>query len=222
MDCSPWRPEPGHEGEFDVGPQLDQTQFADLGKGPVATRPGGGPAEGRGIGLGVGNVVDDAIEPHQAESAVEGPRRFGPSQGTNDLLKKVADRSNAQTLPGHARLDQWGGCSPKRSRRRCLKTWRIGNSVNSPMARTTQQTTSWVSLQQRCLVRPAAARAWRTASRGNNLFQSCQSVQDPARLIGRQRALSLWHASLGLLVAWVLSKNLSKPKISRRSISVRS
>ena len=31
----------------------------------------------------------------------------------------------------------------------CLKTWRIGNSVNSPMARTTQQMTSWVSLQRR-------------------------------------------------------------------------
>ena len=46
--------------------------------------------------------------------------------------------------------------------------------------------------------------------RGDNLFQSCQSVQDPARLIGRQRALSLWHASLGLLVAWVLSK----PKVT--------
>ena len=54
---------PGHEGEFDVGPQLDQTQFADLGKGPVATRPGGGPAEGRGIGLGVGNVVDVPSSP---------------------------------------------------------------------------------------------------------------------------------------------------------------
>ncbi len=33
----------------------------------------------------------------------------------------------------------------------------------------------------------------------DNLFQSRQSIQDPARLIGRQRALSLWHASHCLL-----------------------
>ena len=35
----------------------------------------------------------------------------------------------------------------------------------------------------------------------DNLFQSRQSIQDPARVIGRQRAMSLWHASHGLLVA---------------------
>src|SRR5271165_4450601 len=44
----------------------------------------------------------------------------------------------------------------------------------------------------------------------DNLFQSRQSIQDPARLIGRQRALSLWHASHSLLAAWVLSK----PKVT--------
>jgi hypothetical protein len=40
----------------------------------------------------------------------------------------------------------------------------------------------------------------------DNLFQSRQSIQDPARLIGRQRALSFWHASHSLLAAWVLNK----------------
>ena len=44
----------------------------------------------------------------------------------------------------------------------------------------------------------------------DNLFQSRQAVQDPARLIGRQRALSLWHASHGLRAAWVLGK----PKVA--------
>jgi hypothetical protein len=33
----------------------------------------------------------------------------------------------------------------------------------------------------------------------DNLFQSRQPIQNPARLIGRQRAMSLWHASYGLL-----------------------
>ena len=64
------------------------------------------------------------------------------------------------------RLDRWGVFSPTRSRRACLKTWRIGNSVKSPMARTTQQTTSWVRGHRRGLIRPVAARAWRTASGG--------------------------------------------------------
>ena len=46
--------------------------------------------------------------------------------------------------------------------------------------------------------------------RRDSLFESRQSIQDPARLIGRQRALSLWHASHCLLAIWVLSK----PKIT--------
>jgi glycosyltransferase involved in cell wall biosynthesis len=36
------------------------------------------------------------------------------------------------------RRDRWGVNSPVRSRRACLKTWRIGNSVKIPMASTTQ------------------------------------------------------------------------------------
>ena len=44
----------------------------------------------------------------------------------------------------------------------------------------------------------------------DNLFEPRQSIQDPAGVIGRQRAMSLWHASHGLLVAWVLSK----PKVT--------
>src|SRR5271157_3980318 len=43
-----------------------------------------------------------------------------------------------------------------------------------------------------------------------SLFQSRQPIQDPARVIGRQRALSLWHLSHGLLVASVLGK----PKVT--------
>ena len=46
--------------------------------------------------------------------------------------------------------------------------------------------------------------------RTDNLFEARQSIQDPARLIGRERALSSWHASRGLLVASVLSK----PKVT--------
>jgi len=44
----------------------------------------------------------------------------------------------------------------------------------------------------------------------DNLFQSRQSIQNPARVIGRKRTLSLMHASPSLHVASVLSK----PKVT--------
>ena len=45
----------------------------------------------------------------------------------------------------------------------------------------------------------------------DNLFQSRQSVHDPACFISRQRTSSLMHASRSLLVALVLDK----PKVTR-------
>jgi hypothetical protein len=44
----------------------------------------------------------------------------------------------------------------------------------------------------------------------DHLFESRQAIPDPARVIGRRRALSSWHASHGLLVARVQSK----PKVT--------
>jgi hypothetical protein len=44
----------------------------------------------------------------------------------------------------------------------------------------------------------------------DNLFESRQSIQDPARVIGRQRAMSLWHASHSLLGAlWVVNPKVT-------------
>ncbi len=40
----------------------------------------------------------------------------------------------------------------------------------------------------------------------DNLFESRQTIQDPARVVGRERAMSLWHASRSLLVAGVVNK----------------
>ncbi len=99
---------PGHEGEFDVGPQLNQTQLSDLGEGPVAARPSRGPAEGGGVGLRVGDVVDGPVKPHQAESAVERPGRLGLGQRMNDLLEEVANRGDAQALPGYTEAGPMG------------------------------------------------------------------------------------------------------------------
>ena len=38
----------------------------------------------------------------------------------------------------------------------------------------------------------------------DNLSQSRDSIENPARFVGRQGALSVWHASHGLLVASVV------------------
>jgi hypothetical protein len=44
-----------------------------------------------------------------------------------------------------------------------------------------------------------------------NLLQSRQAIQDPARAIGRQRALSAWHASLlGIVVEDDLPRRLAE------------
>ena len=44
----------------------------------------------------------------------------------------------------------------------------------------------------------------------DHLFESRQSIQNPARVVGRQRAMSLWHASHSLLGALLVRK----PKIT--------
>ena len=93
-----------------------------------------------------------------------------------------------------------GVASPTRSRRACLKTWRIGNSVNNPMASTTQQTTSWVSCATSWIDPAGRLEGLANGLGRDNLFESRQAIQDPARVIGRQGAMSLWHASHGLLV----------------------
>ena len=60
------------------------------------------------------------------------------------------------------------------------------------------------------LTRPVAVSACRMSSGRITCSRPAKSIQDPARLIGRERALSSWHASRGLLVASVLSK----PKVT--------
>ena len=44
----------------------------------------------------------------------------------------------------------------------------------------------------------------------DHLFESRQSIQNPARVVGRQRAMSLWHASHSLLGALLVGK----PKVT--------
>jgi hypothetical protein len=52
---------------------------------------------------------------------------------------------------------------------------------------------------------------------GDHLFQARQPIQDPTRCIGRQRAMSSWHASPGLLE----SGNCSRVELMVASIQTR-
>ena len=201
---------PHHEGEFDVGPQLDQAELADLREGPVAARPGRGAAEGGGVGVGVGDVVDRPIEAHQAEPAVEGPGRLGPGQGMNDLLEEVADRGDAQALPGHAQAGPMRSLLADAEPAGVLEDLADRQLGQDPHGQH-HPADDLVGQFATSLIGSAGGRQGLANGLGrDNLFESRQSIQDPARLIGRQRALSLWHASHGLLVAWVLSK----PKVT--------
>ena len=95
------------QGDFDVGPQLDQAELADLGEGPVAARPGRGAAEGGGVGRRVGDVVDRAVDAHQAKRRIERPRCLG-GQRSGDVGEEVPHRGDPQPLPRHAEAGAMG------------------------------------------------------------------------------------------------------------------
>jgi hypothetical protein len=78
-------------GYFGMAPK-----FADLGEGPVATRPCRGASEGSRVSVRVGDVEDHAVDPHQTQPAVKGSGRIGPSQGSNDLCEQLPHRRHTE------------------------------------------------------------------------------------------------------------------------------
>src|SRR5262249_49558711 len=87
--------------QLGVGAGLDQAEFADLREGALAA-PARGVAEGGRVGLGVGDVVNGAVEADQPEALVEGAWSVRAGQGSGQALKEQADRRRAQTLAGLA------------------------------------------------------------------------------------------------------------------------
>ncbi len=202
---------PQHEGEFDVGSQLDQAEFADLRERPIATRPGRGPAEGGGVGVRVGDVIDRPIEPHQAEPAVEGPGRLGLGQGMNELLKQAADRGDAQTLSGHAQAGPMRGLLAE-AKPACVLEDLADRQLGQDSHGQHHPADDFVGQHTTALIGSAGVRKHLANGLGrDNLFQSRQSIQEPARRIGRQRALSWLHRSHSLLGTLLVPK----PKITR-------
>ena len=201
---------PHHHGDFDMGPQLDQAELADLREGALAARPGRGAGEGGRVGLRVGDVEDRAVEPHQPQAAVERPRRLRPGQGTNDLEEQVPHRRHAQPLTGDAEAG---------AVRRLLAFAEPPGGLEDLSDRQIGQQPHGQHHPQDDLVRqPTAARIDPAGGRerllnvlgADHLFESRQSIQNPARVIGRQRAMSLWHASHSLLGALLVGK----PKVT--------
>ena len=202
---------PQHEGEFDVGSQLDQAEFADLRERPIATRPGRGPAEGGGVGVRVGDVIDRPIEPHEAEPAVEGPGRLGLGQGMNELLKQAADRGDAQTLSGHAQAGPMRGLLAE-AKPACVLEDLADRQLGQDSHGQHHPADDFVGQHTTALIGSAGVRKHLANGLGrDNLFQSRQSIQEPARRIGRQRALSWLHRSHSLLGTLLVPK----PKITR-------
>ena len=193
-----------------MSPQLDQTELADLGESSVAARPGRGASEGRRVDVGVGDIEDDAVDPHQAESAVEGPGRLGPGQRANGLFEQATHGGDAQPLPGHAETRAMGRLLAEAESAGVLEDL-ADRQLGQQPHRQDHPADDLVGQFATSLI-GSAGRLKGLANRlgWDHLFESRQAIQDPARVIGRQRAMSVWHASHGLLVAWVLSK----PKVT--------
>jgi len=128
----------------------------------------------------------------------------------NDLLKEVANRGDAQALSGHAKAGPMGVFLAE-AEPACVLEDLADRQLGQQSHGQDHPADDFVGEFAASLIGSSGGRKGLANGLGrDNLFQSRQSIQDPARLIGRQRALSLWHLSHDLLVASVLSK----PKIT--------
>ena len=187
-------------------PQFDQAELADLREGAVAARPGRRAAEGGGIGGRVGHIEDDAIDAHQAESPVETAGGIGPGQRANDLLEQVSHRGDAQALPSHTQAGPMRGHLADAESPRVLEDLADRQLGQQPHG---QDHPANDFVRQCAASRIRLAGDLKGLANGlgrDNLFESRQTIQDPARVVGRERAMSLWHASRSLLVAGVVNK----------------
>ena len=199
-----------HQGDFDMRPQLDETELADLREGALPARPCRGAGENGCVGRRVGDIEDRAVDPHQPQVVVERPRRSRPGQGSNDLGEQMPHRCHAQPLTGDAEAGAMGrllALAQPPGVFEDLSDRQIGQQPH----RQYHPQNDLVSQPTASRIDPASGRERLLNVRGaDNLFQSRQAIQNPARVIGRQRAMSLWHASHSLLGALLVRK----PKVT--------
>ena len=149
-------------------------------------------------------------DPHQPQVVVERPRRSRPGQGSNDLGEQMPHRCHAQPLTGDAEAGAMGrllALAQPPGVFEDLSDRQIGQQPH----RQYHPQNDLVSQPTASRIDPASGRERLLNVRGaDNLFQSRQAIQNPARVIGRQRAMSLWHASHSLLGALLVRK----PKVT--------
>src|SRR5262249_26143511 len=124
--------------------------------------------------------------------------------------KEVTDWGDAQALPGHAQAGpMWGQLT--HSEPACVLEDLADRQLGQDPHGQDHPTDNFMGQATTTGIGPSGSRQGLAKGLGrDNLFQSRQAIQDPARLIGRQRALSLWHASHSLLGALLVGK----PKVT--------
>jgi hypothetical protein len=158
---------------------------ADLRERPVAVGPGRGAREGRGVGLGVRDVVDGPIEAHQPELAVEGSGPLGPGQGVDDLLEQPADRGDAQALPAHAEAGPMRGLLADREPAGALEDLADGQFGQDPHGQHHPADDLMGQLAAPGIDPAGVLEGLADGFGRDNLFEARQPIQDPPRVIGR-------------------------------------
>ena len=199
-----------NQADFDVGSQFDQTELAHLGKGPIAARPGRRASKGGVIGWRVGNVIDGAVDAHQAEPAVKRPGSSRLGQRAGNLGEQLTHGSHAQPLTCDAEAGSIGRLftlpqppgmfEDLADRQVCEQPHGEHDPQDDLVGQQTLSRIDTASGHQRLL----------NVLGPDNLFQTRQSIQNPACVISRQRTSSLMHVNHSLHVTWVQSK----PKVT--------
>ena len=78
-----------------MGATFGQIDALDLGEGTRAAAPRKAPKPG-GIGRGIGEILQRAIERHQAQAKEEGAAGLGGGNRLTDLLEEGDDRAGAE------------------------------------------------------------------------------------------------------------------------------
>jgi hypothetical protein len=134
-------------------------------------------------------------------------QRPSGSWWVNDLLEQVADGGDAQALPGHAQAGPMGSLLTE-AEPACvledLADWQVVQQSHGQ----DHPANDFVGQCAPSLIGfPGGRKGLANGLRRDNVFQSRQSVQNPARRIGRQRALSGLHRRHSLLGALLVGKH---------------
>jgi len=196
--------------DFDVSSQFDQTEFANLGEGPITARPCRGASKRGVIGWRVRDVKDGAVDAHQTVSAVECAGGGGLSQRADDQGEQVTHWGHTQSLAGDTKARAMRRLFPLAQPPGMLEDLANRQVREQPHGEHDPED-GFMSQRTLAGVDPAGGvECLLNVLGADNLFQSRQPIQNAAGFIGRQRTSSLMHASQSLHVTWVQEK----PKVT--------